>query len=174
MDKPIPSWALKLATPEDRDAAQRARQHNRMIITWPDSKPPKAWARRQGWPTPWFAFENAFINKMLESDASFELALKESGIKIHIPLETYTITADELKEFDELYDLRGTHGRPSSWGALVEGLREIRRAVEAGVEVKIEGTNTVLRSWSGFYEWAHGRYHMLEDGYDSWIGDDKS
>ena len=48
----------------------------------------------------------------------------------------------------------------------------LRRLVEAGVTVKIEGTQTVLTTWQDFYEWAHGRYHKLEDGYDRWIGDD--
>jgi hypothetical protein len=47
------------------------------------------------------------------------------------------------------------------------------RLVEAGVLVKVEGTPTVLDSWQSFYAWAHGRYHMLEDGYDRWIGDDQ-
>jgi hypothetical protein len=68
----------------------------------------------------------------------------------------------------------GLGPRPTRWGWLVEELREIRRAVEAGVVVKVEGTQTVLKTWQGFYDWAHGRYHMLEDGYDSWIGDDNS
>jgi len=54
---------------------------------------------------------------------------------------------------------------------LVEDLREIRRAVEAGVAVTVEGEGLLL-NWQGFYRWAHGRYHMLEDGYDKWIGDD--
>jgi hypothetical protein len=57
---------------------------------------------------------------------------------------------------------------------LVSELCEIRRAVDVGVKVEIAGTDTVLRSWQGFYNWAHGRYHALEDGYDSWIGDDPS
>ena len=57
-------------------------------------------------------------------------------------------------------------------GLASRGTREIRRAVEAGVVVKVEGTQTVLKTWQSFYDWAHGRYHMLEDGYDSWIGDD--
>lgn len=48
---------------------------------------------------------------------------------------------------------------------------EICRVVEAGVVVEIDGTT--LNSWGSFYTWAHGRYHMLEDGYDSWIGDDR-
>lgn len=85
----------------------------------------------------------------------------------------YIITAEMLKELDELYEQR-ENGRPSHWGILVYNLREIRRIAESGVRVKIEGTSTVFSSWSGFYSWAHGRYHMLEDGYDSWIGDDNS
>ena len=55
-------------------------------------------------------------------------------------------------------------------GARWSRMREIRRAVEAGVVVEIDGRK--LKSWASFYDWAHGRYHMLEDGYDSWIGDD--
>lgn len=50
----------------------------------------------------------------------------------------------------------------------------IRRLVEAGVKVKIEGTETILTTWQSFYDWAHGRDHMLEYGYDSWIGDRKT
>lgn len=84
-----------------------------------------------------------------------------------------TITVDHLKELDALYEARSPTGRPTDWGLLVEELRAIRRTVEAGTAVKIEGTDTVLRTWQGFYSWAHGRYHMLEDGYDRWIGDDR-
>jgi hypothetical protein len=84
----------------------------------------------------------------------------------------YTITAEKLSEFDALYEERSSSGRPISWGALVEKLRGIRRAVEAGAVVTVEGGQT-LRTWQDFYQWAHGRYHMLEDGYDKWIGDDK-
>ena len=64
--------------------------------------------------------------------------------------------------------------RQTRWGTLVEELRQIRRLVESGVKVNIEGTQTVLSTWQSFYDWAHGRYHALEDGYDSWIGDDDS
>lgn len=69
---------------------------------------------------------------------------------------------------------RGVLGRRATqWGSLVEELRDIRRAVEAGVVVEVENTKK-LRSFNSFYTWAHGRYHALEDGYDSWIGDDNS
>ena len=47
-----------------------------------------------------------------------------------------------------------------------------RRAIEAGSVVEVDGT--ALRSVGNFLKWAHARYHALEDGYDSWYGDDKS
>ncbi|HEX4950377.1 MAG TPA: hypothetical protein VFZ34_27175 [Blastocatellia bacterium] len=88
------------------------------------------------------------------------------------------LTIEILKELDALYEEREDMGvlgrRPTCWGVLVEELRKIRRLVEAGVIVKIEGTQTALNTWQSFYAWAHGRYHLLEDGYDSWIGDDDS
>ena len=88
----------------------------------------------------------------------------------------HIITIEMLKELDALYEERVDMGvlglRPTRWGDLVEELRKIRRLVEAGVTVKIEGTQTVLSTWQRFYTWAHERYRALEDGYDSWIGDD--
>ena len=90
----------------------------------------------------------------------------------------YFLTNEMLNKLDSLYEKREDMGilgqRPTDWGDLVEALRKIRRLVEAGVNVKIEETQTVLDTWQSFYAWAHGRYHMLEDGYDSWIGDDNS
>lgn len=83
------------------------------------------------------------------------------------------ISAEKLKTLDEMYEARSPSGYPTSWRHLVEELREIRRAVEAGTVVQVEGGGT-LRTWQQFYDWAHGRYHMLEDGCDSWIGDDES
>lgn len=82
----------------------------------------------------------------------------------------YTISAEELRELDALYDERSETGRPVGWTSLVEGLREIRRAIEAGAVVTVEGRP--MRTWGDFYSWAHGRYHMLEDGCDKWIGND--
>jgi len=88
----------------------------------------------------------------------------------------HTITVEMLKDLDALYEdaevITPTMQWHRLWGVLVEELRKIRRLVEAGVTVKIEGTQTVLITWQDFYEWAHGRYHKLEDGYDRWIGDD--
>lgn len=90
----------------------------------------------------------------------------------------HIITIEMLKKLDALYeeteDLGVLGRRPVHWGTLVEELRKIRRIVESGVTVKIEGTEKFLDTWQSFYDWAHGRYHALEDGYDSWIGDDNS
>lgn len=83
------------------------------------------------------------------------------------------ISAEQLKALDAMYDARSPSGQPTSWRDLVEELREIRRAVEAGAVVQVEGVGA-LRTWQEFYSWAHGRYHMLEDGCDPWIGDDNS
>jgi len=132
----------------------------------------RGWTRQQGWPTPWFGFKDAFLRKMLDSEDNFALALSESGIQVVIPIERYTISEEQLSEFDALYEEQNEFGRPTGWGALVSGLREIRRLVEAGIVVEVDGKS--LKRFGSFYNWAHGRYHMLEDGYDSWIGDDNS
>jgi hypothetical protein len=110
---------------------------------------------------------------MLQNDANFALAVGTSGLEVRLPKREHAIGPQQLKELDAMYDARSPSepGRPTEWGGLVAALCEIRRAVEAGVEVKI-ADGPVLQTWQGFYEWAHGRYHMLEDGYDSWIGHD--
>jgi len=87
-----------------------------------------------------------------------------------------TISIEMLKNLDALYEEtedRGILGRRhTGFGILVEELRKIRRLVESGVTVKIEGTSTMLTTWKEFYDWAHERYHKLEEGSDLWIGDD--
>jgi len=101
-----------------------------------------------------------------DDEESIQAAPRES-----IPEKSRTISAEQLRELDRLYEKRSETGRPVAWGSLVEALREIRRAVESGVVVTVEGAPP-MRSWQSFYNWAHGRYHMLEDGYDKWIGND--
>ena len=87
-----------------------------------------------------------------------------------------TITIEMLKDLDALYaeteDLGVLGKRHTGFGKLVDELRKIRRLVESGVTVKIEGTPTTLTTWRDFYDWAHTRYHKLEEGSDHWIGDD--
>jgi hypothetical protein len=171
MKNNIPAWAMRTANAEDYGNVQAPHSRGTMQVEWPDRSALRHWAKLQGWPTPWFGFETAFLAKMFESQMNFTLAINESGIEIQIPLQEYTLSVAQLKELDALYAERSPSGRPADWGILVEELRELRRAVEAGVVVQVE-EGPRLRTWQGFYEWAHGRYHMLEDGYDRWIGDD--
>lgn len=180
MSQDIPAWAKQRVLPEEADFLEVRQLHHlgRTQIQFPNLKELKGWAKSHGWPTPLFGLNKAFLTRLFESNETFSLALKESGIIIHIPIKEHTLTIETLKELDALYEEREDKGplgqRPTRWGTLVSRLREIRHLVEAGVKVNIEGTQTVLTSWQSFYAWAHGRYHMLEDGYDSWIGDDKS
>lgn len=172
----LPDWAKMKVTSGQPDFGEvrQAYQQDRVLVQWPDLSGLKRWAKAQGWPVPWFGFKEAFLTKMFETDANYAAAMETSGIVLVVPISEYVVTAHNLAALDALYEQRGDSGRPNGWGSLVAELRQIRRLVEAGVEVKIEGTSTVLTTWQSFYDWAHGRYHMLEDGYDSWIGDDLS
>lgn len=171
MKKTIPAWAQRAANAHDHDWARDSHRRGAMQIQWPEQKALRDWARLQGWPTPWLNFEAAFLAKMFESSVNFARAVNESGIELHIPRQEYALATERLQELDELYEERSPSEQPVGWGTLVEELREIRRAVEAGVAVQVEG-GPRLQTWQGFYNWAHGRYHMLEDGSDKWIGDD--
>ncbi|HET6446566.1 MAG TPA: hypothetical protein VFI27_18505 [candidate division Zixibacteria bacterium] len=168
----VPSWAFEKATPEMRKSVQTAQDQGNMVIEWPEKKALRFWSKQQGWPAPRFSFEGSFIKKMLESDENFAKALDETGIVVVVPTEQHTLSDEELQELDESYKERDSSGHPTSWGGLVEELRGMRRAVEMGVVLLIEGNK--LKEAGSFYTWAHGRYSLLEDGYDSWIGDDNS
>lgn len=179
MKPKIPAWARQRVSPQHSRAEVQARhRQGRAEIGFPDGGKLEDWARAAHWPTPWFGFQKAFLEKLFESDETFALALRDGVVTIDIPIKEHSISEATLEKLDALYEAREDLGalgrRPTEWGSLVEKLREIRRLVEAGIEVKVEGTPTVLKTWQNFYSWAHGRYHALEDGADSWIGDDDS
>jgi hypothetical protein len=171
MQTDLPAWALRIATADDYNTVVNAHRRGTMRIRWPDQQTLRNWTRHAGWPTPRLGFENAVITQLLANEANFARALAESGIVIDIPRQDVAMTAAQRDELDALYAARSPSGRPTDWGILVEALRDIRRAVEAGVVVRVDEAHT-LRTWQDFYAWAHGRYHALEDGYDRWIGDD--
>lgn len=167
----LPAWALQPAAAADQALARDAHRRGHLRVHWPDQTALRAWSKAHGWPTPFFGFEDAFLKRLLASPENFALGLAESGLALHLPRREYTLPPAELAELDALYAERSADGRPTGWSSLVAALREIRRAVEAGVTVHVEGASPLV-SWQGFYDWAHGRYHMLEDGYDDWIGHD--
>lgn len=187
---PIPSWALRQAGSGDWRVAAEAHRRDVLEINWnrPGNRfaprlgppilpgPPLEWAKAQGWRLPWLGRfldpSGTFLDAALVSEERFERTLRESGAVFFVPRQEYVLGAAELRKLDALYAARdGETGRPDRWGELVAELRDLRRAVEAGVEVEVEGRR--LRSFSAFYDWAHGRFHALEDGYDAWIGDDR-
>lgn len=180
MEKTIPYWALRVAGAGDRRDAIRAQVRGVLFTNWDPlhgsstvnyagqpliDGPPVDWAEGHDWPTPRTSFEQAFLVKMLESDKNFDLAVAESGVELYLPQKMHTLTAEDLQGLDELYQAA------ENWGSLVEGLRDLRRAIESGVIVLVEDEE--LRTVGAFYQWAHGRYHALEDGYDGWIGIDE-
>jgi hypothetical protein len=176
--KNFPLWAMTRATPADIIAVQQAQKQGYLQIKWPPMNDLRAWAKLQGWRIPRFGFESAFMKAILTTERDFTLALSTSGIELEIPKASYTITVEQLAELDALYDtvqdLGGGGTYRPGWRVLVAELREIRRAVEAGVKVSAPDKTEPLNSFQSFYEWAHGRYYLLEEGYDSWIGDDDS
>jgi len=79
----------RMAMPEDRLAAIRARREGKLGVNWGmyETSSARAFAEEQGWDMPSMEFKAAFIKKMLESDENFELALTKSGIDVYIPTE---------------------------------------------------------------------------------------
>jgi hypothetical protein len=173
MTKFVPAWAMRRAAAEDYDAARDANERGTLRVEWPDLKALKEWSRLHGWQTRgWFGFQDAFLRNFFESSLNYECALRESGILLHLPRQDHILSPERIGELDALYAERRPDGFPASWGLLVEELREIRRAVEAGVVVRVEGGPRLVTP-GGFYTWAHGRYHALEEGVDKWILDDR-
>ena len=84
-----------------------------------------------------------------------------------------TLPDAELAHLDSLYDARDASDRPSEWGTLVAKLRVMRRSIESGEAVKVHD-GALLQSVLEFHTWAYRHYKLLEEGYDSWIGDDDS
>ena len=167
MKREPPSWAFEPLTPADFERALEAHRAGQAMLVLPAVVALRALAERQRWALSWWNFEAAFLARMFESAENFALVVAHGGVTVRVPKLAHVLCAADLAALDRLYEDR------SGWRTLVESRREIRRAVECGVVVSVDGTAT-LNSWQTFYAWAHGRYHALEDGADSWIGDDAS
>jgi hypothetical protein len=172
MKKAVAAWAMRRAAADDYSAARDAHNRGTLQTRWPNIDELRAWSKRRGWPTPWFCFDSAVLAKLFENPTNFACALEESGIEFDIPRQEYTLSLESLRELDELYEERSPSGHPVWWRLLVEELREIRRAVEVGVVVQVEG-GPVIRTPRRFLQWVDERYHMLEEGVDAWVGDDR-
>jgi hypothetical protein len=162
MHRALPTWAIQTATVEDYDDVRAALPAGKAQVTWPERASLRAWGRHQGWALPRFGFEGAFIRTMLADAELFARAINDSGLVIRLPRQGHTLSTEQLAELDRLYAASAPGDRARHWDMLVEELRAIRRAVEAGVVVTVPGTPP-LRDRQGFYE-----------GADHWIGDDAS
>ncbi len=151
--------------PGERRAAVAAHERGTLGILWRDQVSARSLAAKLGWPGPWFDPEGRFLWRMLASDEAFDQATSSGDVEVFVPRERYVLPAADLEALD------ASHDNPTSWHSLVESLREIRRAVEAGVVVEVAGAP--LTSFQTFYDWADRRYYRLEDDTRTgWIGSD--
>jgi hypothetical protein len=160
----LPTWAVKHADSQDWEAAKKAYDAGTAKIEIRNLASLSQWMKGKGWRRPWFFLQESFIRQLFANPENFRLALREYMAEIRIPKSNAVIPHQELKEMDESYDAR-------SWSYVVESLREIRRAIEAGVVIEVDGKT--LKTWNDWYSWAHSRYYMLEESSDKWIGDDR-
>lgn len=160
----LPSWALRPANISEREKAADAHYRGKAKIVFKDRKKLKPWMEYHGWKTSWFNLEDAFYKELFSSDEYFQEALSEGVVEVFVPIVSYKFSENELAKIDESY-------KAQKWNWVVEDMREIRRAVEAGIIIEVDDKK--LTSFSSFYEWAHQRYHLLEECADKWIGNDK-
>lgn len=165
-DHLLPSWALEVLGEGERVRAHDQRAAGELRVRWSDGHRARSWSKRNGWRSSWLRPDQVFLDAVLADDEAFTTAVRSDAVDFLVPRSDYSLTPAAIEQMDVDYADR------SSWGSLVETLRTIRRAIESGVIVHADGRK--LDGWSDFYEWAHGRYHLLEDGHDAWIGDDRS
>lgn len=80
----------RIAKPEDRLLAISAHNQGKLGVSWSPfsgTMTPREWVKKHGWEIPFLDFKKAFIDKLLETDENFELALTHSGIDVYIPAE---------------------------------------------------------------------------------------
>jgi hypothetical protein len=164
-DRLLPSWALEELGPGDRRRADQARLDGQLRVDWESRRALRRWAKAHDWPAPLFGLEAVLLDRFLAREEDFDTAAGSDEIRFRAPVLEHSVSSAELSGMDAEYV------DSASWGSLVAGLRSIRRAVESGVVVDVEGRK--LDSWNDFYTWAHERYRSLEDGHDAWIGDDR-
>jgi hypothetical protein len=101
-----PAWAMRRVEAEDYGVARDTNRRGALHIKWPDLRELRAWSKRQGWPTPRFGYEAAFLAKLFDSQMNFVQAISESGIELTIPQREYTLSTERLRELDALYEAR--------------------------------------------------------------------
>jgi len=158
----IPNWALEKAGPNDRVRAKEAYQRETGRFTVPNRVSLKDWMKARGWKRSWISPESSFYRQCFQDDTLFQLALKDNMADIWIPKQSHQLSDADLAAIDEDYEQK-------DWSAAVAQLRDIRRAIDGGVTLKIDGQT--FKSSGFFYTWAHQRYHTLEEISNEWMMD---
>lgn len=78
----IPAWAMRRAQAEDYDVVRDTHRRGTLQIKWPNRKGLRDWSKLQGWSTPWYGFEAAFLTMLFDSQMNFVQAISESGIEL--------------------------------------------------------------------------------------------
>ncbi|MCB0656374.1 MAG: hypothetical protein KDC57_09580 [Saprospiraceae bacterium] len=156
----LPSWALRYAQIDDRAITKKFMAKHSAQVVFADRPRLKNWMKQRGWPRSLFGLESTFLKQMLASDERFNEAIVDQVVEIKIPVEYYVMSKEDLQSFDEAY-------QNGEYDAVVAGLKEYRRAIDAGVTLEIEFKK--YTSTAAFYTWAHNRYHRLEEMADSWL-----
>ena len=159
----LPSWALRSATTAEREKAADAYYRSKAKTVFRDRKKLRSWIEYHGWKTSWLHLEDSFYKELFSNDEFFKEGLEDGVVEIFIPKESYTFSDEEFKNINDGYS-----AREFNW--VVEYLREIRRAIEAGILVEIDGLQ--LKSEIAFYNWVDKQFHILEEVADKWIGND--
>lgn len=158
----LPNWALEKAGPHDRVRAKEAYEKETGRFTVPNRVSLKDWMKAQGWKRSWISLEGSFYKQCFQDDSLFQLALKEEMVDIWIPKEVCQISVADLASMDKDYDAQ-------DWSTAAAKLRDIRRAIDAGVIIEIDGQS--FKSSGSFYTWTHQRYHALEEISNEWMMD---
>jgi hypothetical protein len=158
----LPNWALEKAGPNDRVRSKAAYQQKTGRFTVPNRVSLKDWMLARGWKRSWLSPEGSFYKQCFQDDVLFQLALKDQMIDIWIPKAMHQVSAANLAAIDEDYQQK-------DWSAAVAQLRDIRRAIDAGITIELDGQTFI--SSGAFYTWAHQRYHVLEEISNDWMMD---
>lgn len=156
----LPTWALEKAEPQDRDRARNAYQKKTGRFTITNRATLKDWMKAQAWKQSRFALEGSFYKQCFQDDDYFRTALEEQVVEMWIPKQSHQVSKTDLASMDKDYNDR-------EWAAAVAQLKDIRRAIDAGVTIEVDGQT--FKSSGSFYNWAHKRYHSLEEASDDWI-----
>lgn len=159
----LPNWALEKAGPHDRVRAKEARQKDTGRFTLPNRVSLKEWMKARGWKRSWISPEGSFYKQCFQDDTLFQLVLKEKMVDIWIPKQSHRISEADLAAINRDYEAQ-------DWSATAAQLRDIRRALGAGVIIEIDGQS--FKSSGSFYTWVHQRYHALEGISNEWMTDE--